>query len=182
MAGFAYSLDDSSGESLGDGLDFGASSLTGDTALDDGFDDTDIGSSLDLAGAGVGSGVTDSPSLDDQFNLSGVSDAIPSETLDSGSDDTNGSGSAADVHIASSSAAAASSTSSVFSGIAKFGSSIGQLLAGHGATGTVVAGAPANANPNRSIVSGLTAGNTLFIVGVVIVVAGVIAFSSGGSN
>src|SRR5258708_7437442 len=97
MSAFSYSLDDSSGEALGDGLDSSALDLSGaDYSYN--FDDTLQGSSLDLGGVGDTGGVTDYNSLEDQFNLSGVSDPMVSDSLDSGLWDTNGAGSAVSSH------------------------------------------------------------------------------------
>jgi hypothetical protein len=174
-----FNFDDSGGEALGDGLDLGADSLSGDFALSEGFDDTLQGSSLDLGGVGVLGGVTEQNSLLDEFNLSGVSDPMVSGFHDTGEWDTNGSGSAASTHPLASSST--SDVSMLLGGVAKFGASIGQLfMRGGASTAPVVAGAPANLNPNRSGIAGLASGHAVLIVGLVVVFGALIVL--GGKN
>lgn len=178
MSAFSYSLDDSSGESLGSGLDSSALDLSG-ADFSYNVDDTLQGSSLDLGGVGDTGGVTDYNSLEDQFNLSGVSDPISSDSFDSGAWDTNGAGSAASTHPLTISSP--ENVSTLFSGLAKFGTSIGQLFASSGATRQpVYAGAPPNLNPNRSLVTGVSSKNALLVVGVIVAVGLVVAL--GGKH
>ncbi len=179
---FSYSLDDSSGESLGDGFDPGAVDLTGGDYFGDSFgDDTLQGSPIDLGGDGETGSIFDgaSLSLDDQYSLSGSTEAAPSWFFDSGEWDSNGAGSAPTVHPASISSPGELST--IFSGLGKFGASIGQLfIRGSAPTAPMYAGAPANANPNRTLVHGLSSGNALLLV---VLVVGVGAFVvMGGKN
>lgn len=179
MAAFSYSLDDSSGENIGDGLDGGALDLSGSETLDDFSQSTEIGSSLDLADANVSEGATGAPSLLDQYSLSGVTDPMASDTLDTGVSDTNGAGSAASTHPATSSQTGAFDSSTFFSGVGKFGASIGQLFAaGTASTGAVVSSGIPNANPNRVALGGITTSHAVLIVGVVIV-AGILIARTG---
>jgi hypothetical protein len=178
MSAFSYSLDDSSGEALGDGLDSGALDLSG---ADWTFDDTLQGSSLDLGGVGDTGGVTDYNTLENEFNLSGVSDPIASDSLDSGEWDTNGAGSAASTHPLVSSSSASDNVSTFLGGISKFGASIGQLFARGGASAQpTYAGTPVNANPNKPLVNGVSSGNALLLVGLVVIVGAVVVL--GGNN
>jgi hypothetical protein len=178
MSAFNYSLDDSSGEALGDGLDSSAIDLSG---ADFSFDDTLQGSPIDLGGDGETGSVFDGAglSLEDQFNLSGASDPMASDSLDSGEWDTNGAGSAASTHPLT--ASSSDGLNTILGGVAKFGASIGQLFARGGAsTQPVYAGAPANLNPNRTLVRGVSSGNALLLVCVVVVIGAAVAL--GGKN
>jgi hypothetical protein len=163
-----YQFDDSSGEALGTGMDSGAAYLSGDFALDEGFDDVATqGSTLDLGGAGGWGGINDSPSLEDEFNLSGVSDPMSDGYSDSGDWDTNGAGSASSTHPLT--AQPASDVSALWGGVAKFGVSIGQMFMRGGASSQpVMVGADPNRNPYRSSIAGLAAGHTALILGAVL--------------
>ncbi len=172
-------LTDDYGEQIGEGLDSGAVNLSGtDSFAEDNLGEVgepNSGSSIDMLGTSTGAGVTDiggMSSLDD-FNLSGVSDPIASESLDSDNNDTNGTGSATSTHVLSS--GSPEHVSSLFGGIAKFGTAIGQLFAkGSASTQPVIAGDPANANPNKVITLGITSGDAFMLLGVVIVIGAAI--------
>lgn len=180
MADLAFSLDgldDSSGENIGDGLDSSALDLSGSSAFGDFSQDTLQGSALDLAGTGIDQGVTDPLSLDDQFSLSGVTDPIASETEDLFSGDNNGTGSAVSTHPAT--VTSASDASTLFSGMAKFGTSIGQLFfKGAAPTSPTLVARNPNVNPNRTSVAGITSGHAVLLVGVVVVIG--VAIAMGG--
>lgn len=175
MSSFPFSFDDSGGEALGSGLDASALDVSGSESLDDNLQSTQLGSSIDLGGVGVTEAATGEPSLEDQFNLSGVSDAIPSEFLDSGIADNNGTGSAPSVHYGEASVTHAAGLSGLFAGIGKFGSSIGQMFAPHAATTTpTLFSGQVNANPNRVSAPGIGASHALMVVGVVLLLGAVI--------
>lgn len=173
-------LDDSSGEALGEGLDSSALDLSGSSA-DLSFDDLLQGSSVELGGDFNSASIFDGSqnSLDDQYNLAGVSEAAPSESFDSLEWDTNGAGSATTVHPSTSTSP--ENVSTWFSGIAKFGASIGQMFASGGASARpVVAGAPLNTNPNRTGVTGITTSHAFLLIAVVVGIGAVVAL--GGKN
>src|SRR5260370_31368008 len=170
MSAFSYSLDDSSGEALGAGLDSSAVDLSG-ADYSYGVDDTLQGSSLDLGGVGDTGGVTDVNSLEDQFNLSGVSDPMQSDFLDSGLSDTNGAGSAASTHPLTFSSP--DHVSTLFSGLSKFGFSIGQLFAaGSARQQPNYTGGVSDLYSNRSPLRGVSRKNALLGGGVNLVLGG----------
>jgi hypothetical protein len=177
---FDFSLDDSGGESLGDGLDSSALDLSGSSAFDDYYESDPLqGSSLSLAGTSLDVGVTDP--LDDyqDVQLSGVSDPMASDIWDTGDTDTNGSGSADSTHPFS--LDSVDNVHSFFSSVTKFGTSIGSLFfPGAASARPVVAGRIANVNPNRSLSAGIAGNHAALLIGVVIVAGAVIAF--GGKN
>lgn len=180
MADYSISLeDDSSGESLGDGLDASALGLSSVLQSGDLSQETEIGSSLDLAGAGVPGGVTDPLSTDEQYNLSGVTDPIASEVFDTGDSESNGAGSAASTHPLT--ATSTFDASTLFSGAEKFGSSIAQFFfKGASQPGPVIAAPLPYANPNKPIVHGISTPMAVALILGVVVLGGLIA--SGGSH
>jgi len=99
---------------------------------------------------------------------------LPGLETDTGVSDNNGTGSAGDSHPLT--ASSSQDVSNFLSGISKWGSSIGQFFAKGTAPAQPRYGAlPANANPNRSLTTGITSKNAVLVVGLVIVVGAVIA-------
>lgn len=180
---FSDYIGDSSGESLGDGLDASALDLSGSgsSALDDlsGVGEDPLqGSTLSLDGLDAPS-VTDPLTDLQSASLSGVSDPIASTEWDTFSTDTNGAGSAGSTHPLD--VSSPENVAGLFSAVSKFGANLGQLfLSAPASAAPRVAGRPSNLNPNKSFSSALTGGHAALLVGLVIVVGAAIAF--GGQN
>lgn len=169
-----YSLDDSSGESLGDGLDSSALDLSGSSM----FDDT----SEPLQGSGLTLDDQYAPSVTDPLSdyqdasLTGISDPIQdSEGWDTGNSDTNGAGSAPSSHPYD--VSSPDDVSGMFSAVGKFGASIGQLfMSGSASSAPRVGGPLMNVNPNRTISHSIASSHAFLMVGIVVVVGAAIVF------
>jgi hypothetical protein len=183
MGGYAVSLDDSGGESLGDGLDFSALTSSGDSAfsLDFAGEEPLQGSTvgLDISdGSTYGGAVTDLAQQDFGFDqsLSGISDPAPSWSQDNGVS-LNGSGTAASSYHALDDYSVDSGfdVTNLFASVGKYGSALGGIVSAQGFSpnrATVGAGYP-NGNPNRlnpTSISGTHAALLCVLAGVLIVV------------
>jgi hypothetical protein len=177
------SLDDSSGEGIGDGFDASSLGLSGTDAFSLDFagevplQGSDV--ALDFtAGSVFAGGATDLPSnpnLYHDVNLSGVSDPAPDgSSLDTGIS-LNGAGSAPSSYSSQMTTSSdISSVSNLFAGFSKFGASLGGLLTSQGSPARATVGMPiANGNPNRSVPPTSISGShaTLLVVIAIILVA-----------
>jgi len=182
MGGYSTSLDDSGGESLGDGLDFSALTSSGDSAftLDFAGEEPLQGSPVDLnfdEGTTFGGSITDISQTDHSYDqsLSGISDPPPSWTDDGPS--LNGSGIASSSYhsLDDYSQESGFDINNLFASVSKFGTALGGMVASNGyVPNRATVGAPyPNGNPNRlnvTSISGTHAAVLCVIAGVLILV------------
>ena len=183
-----FSLDDNMGESLGEGLDSSAIGSSGVDAMSlDFLGEAPLQGSnvaLDFSdGLASNASISELSGLDDfghDFSLSGVSDPPPHFSLEEGSS-FNGAGSAGSQY--GSVSRDISGTSNLFGSVAKFGTSLGSLLAGKGmmpnpaAIGSAVQGG----NPNKGSFASISGSHVTLLVVVVVILAGAVLLG-GQSN
>lgn len=168
-------LDEYTGDGIGDGLSDSSTGFSGDSLED--LDPVGSGLQLDYSSGYADFGTYDSPDAFGDLSLSGESDPAPSWDESLLSSD-NGSGYAASTHVLAPSGT--SELSSIFSAIGKFGASFGSMLTHQPAPApyTLAPGGSTAANPNIKRTTGIT--NTHAIVLLVVLGGLILVISLGG--